>query len=92
MRILYTNIRNQDLKFFNGNVFACPKVETSSFRRLGVDMLGLQIIKIFFQRHKLHLLHGYKCSTKLHNNKINMPYTALLIFVSSCLLCNLRMQ
>ena len=56
--MLYTYIRNQDLnlKFFSRNLFAFLQVETSSFFRLGVAMFGLQIIKYFSYRHKLHLL------------------------------------
>ena len=52
-------VRSQDLsvvKIFSRNLFACLQEETSSFRRLRLATFGLQIIKYFSQRHKLHLI------------------------------------
>ena len=54
--ILYIRSQDLNLKFFSKNLFACLQVETSSFCRLRVAMFGLQIIKYFSHRHKLHFL------------------------------------
>ena len=46
----------EDLEFFNKNLVACLHEVTSSLRLFSVPRWGLQIIKYFSHRHKLHLL------------------------------------
>ena len=46
------------LKFLRRNLFACLQEVMSSFRLFSVDKSGLQIIKYFSHRHKLHRLEA----------------------------------
>ena len=46
------------LKFLRRNLFPCLQEVMSSFRLFSVDKLGLQIIKYFSHRHKLHRLEA----------------------------------
>ena len=46
----------EGLEFFNKNLLACLQEVTSSLRLFSVPRWGLQIIKYFSHRHKLHLL------------------------------------
>ena len=59
------------LKFLRRNLFACLQEVTSSFRLFSVDKSGLQIIKYFSHRHKLHRLeaglYGVACFNIFHD-------------------------
>ena len=46
----------EGLEFFSKNLLACLHEDTSSLRLFSVPRWGLQIIKYFSHRHKLHLL------------------------------------
>ena len=47
-------VTEENLKFFNRNLLACPHEDTRSLPLLRVARSGLQIIKHFSHRHKLH--------------------------------------
>ena len=49
-------VTEEDLKFFSRNLLACLQEDTSLLRLLRVARWGLQIIKYFFHRHKIHHL------------------------------------
>ena len=49
-------VTEEDLKIFNRNLLACLQEDTSSLCLLRVARWGVQIVKYFSHRHKLHRL------------------------------------
>ena len=79
------------LKFLRRNLFACLQEVTSSFRLFSVDKSGLQIIKYFSHRHKLHRLeaglYGVACFNILHDilKSVLVSFNCQMCLLSSVL-------